>query len=80
MKKALALILALAFASIAQAQMMTKEAQEDAWAKAVKAKAVDDQAVAAQRAAEAAKKVPPSTKTETRIYDGKGGKGYNISK
>jgi Ni/Co efflux regulator RcnB len=79
MKKLLALILALA-ASLAHAQMTTKEAQEDAWAKAAKAKAANDQAVAAQRAAEAAKKTPPPTKTETHIYDGKGGKGYNISK
>lgn len=80
MKKTLVLVLIVALSSVAHAQMTTKEAQQDAWAKAAKAKAADERAVAAQRAAEAAKKVPPPTKTETRIYDGKGGKGYNISK
>ncbi len=80
MKTALTMILVLTV-SLAHAQMTTKEAQEDAWAKAAKAKAANDQAVAAQRAAEAAKKVPPPSKTEIHIYDGKGGKGYpNISK
>lgn len=51
----------------------TKKAQEDAWAAAMKAKAADEAAVAAQKKAEASK-VPPDTKLEIKIYDGKGGK------
>lgn len=52
----------------------SKKAEADAWAAAIKAKAANDAAVAAQRAAEAAKKVPPETKVKIHVYDGKGNK------